>query len=392
MQFKASNNIHDMKTILYWLPKMHKTSVGSRFIAASFRCTTKPLSRLLTDCLTLVTKHYCQYNAGNKRRCGANCFWIINNSIQVLELLRRINSSKHAKSFNTFDFSTLYTSIPHALLIHSIRELVFEAYKIRDATYICTGYASTFWSNAKHNAQVNITADKLTEYIEYLIDNIYVCAGDKTFKQSIGIPMGTDCAPLLANLFLFFYVKRKLKHNHGHALLSVRYIDDLLTLNNPLFEQEIPHIYPPELLLKKTTESPDMVLFLDICVKLKDKMFCSSVYDKKDDFSFVVAKFPYLDSNIPAKPAYGIYISQLVRIGRICDEYNDFLERHREITSRLVKQGFILLCSTFKKFYRRYRCIVDKFDHGVKVHIKDGIALPIGSLPKVRKFVCVNRR
>ena len=45
------------------------------------------------------------------------------------------------------------------------------------------------------------------------------------------------------------------------------------------------------------------------------------VYDKRDGFSFEIVKFPFLCSNIPSKPAYGVYISQLVRIGRICSIY-----------------------------------------------------------------------
>ena len=75
--------------------------------------------------------------------------------------------------------------------------------------------------------------------------------------------MGMDCEPLLANLFLFFYeykyVKDKLKTKPGEARLlrhTVRYIDDLITLNNPTYEQEIPNIYPTQLQLKKTTETP----------------------------------------------------------------------------------------------------------------------------------------
>ena len=58
--------------------------------------------------------------------------------------------------------------------------------------------------------------------------------------------MGTDCAPLLANLFLFFYEnKNQLKLSQKVAVKfkhTLRYIDDLLTLNNPHFEQEIPNI------------------------------------------------------------------------------------------------------------------------------------------------------
>ena len=41
--------------------------------------------------------------------------------------------------------------------------------------------------------------------MNYLIDNCYVSCGDSLFRQKIGIPMGTDCAPFLANLFLYSY-------------------------------------------------------------------------------------------------------------------------------------------------------------------------------------------
>ena len=72
---------------LYWLPKLHKTPFGSRFIAASNRCTTKPLSSLLTACLHTVTLHFKEYCNGIFRNSGINCFWIINHSLQVLSLL-----------------------------------------------------------------------------------------------------------------------------------------------------------------------------------------------------------------------------------------------------------------------------------------------------------------
>ena len=67
----------------------------------------------------------------------------------------------------------------------------------------------------------------------------------------------------------------------------------------------------------------------------------SSVYDKRDQFKFHIVNFPHLDSNIPCKPAYRIYISQLVRIGRICDNHNSFKYRHKLLTSRLIKQGYL---------------------------------------------------
>ena len=51
----------------------------------------------------------------------------------------------------------------------------------------------------------SITSDQLITYVEYLVDKIFISIGNHVFKQVIGIPMGTDCAPLLANLFLFHF-------------------------------------------------------------------------------------------------------------------------------------------------------------------------------------------
>ena len=76
------------------------------------------------------------------------------------------------------------------------------------------------------------------------------------YRQTIGIPTGTDCAPQLTNLFLFHYecsyMKNLVRDNLCMAKRFsdiVRYIDDLLTLNNSNFEEEFRNIYPPELTL-----------------------------------------------------------------------------------------------------------------------------------------------
>ena len=114
---------------------------------------------------------------------------------------------------------------------------------------------------------------------------------------------------------------------------TVRYIGDLLTLDNPLFEAEIPNIYPPELELKKTTEAIDRLSYLDLYIDIIDHQFITSVYDKRDSFKFSIVNFPHLDDNIPT---YGIYISQLVRFGRICDKKEGFIERQYRLTTRLI--------------------------------------------------------
>ena len=91
--------------------------------------------------------------------------------------------------------------------------------------------------------KTSIREDSLIE----MNSNIYIKVGNKVFRQQVGIPMGTYCAPLLANLFLFYYeykyMKNLVKDNLQAAMKfngTMRYIDDLLTLNNSGFASKIP--------------------------------------------------------------------------------------------------------------------------------------------------------
>ena len=70
--------------------------------------------------------------------------------------------------------------------------------------------------------------------------------------------------------------------------------------------------------------------------RLKTK-FC----DKRDDFIFPIVNFPFISSNIPVSPVYGVYISQLIHYSRACAQYGDFLDRAQLLTQKLLKQGHI---------------------------------------------------
>ena len=85
--------------------------------------------------------------------------------------------------------------------------------------------------------------------MEYLIENVYVSIRNRVYRQCVGIPMGTDCAPLLANLFLFYYKYKYMKNLIKNNIIlakkfnnTMRYIDDLLTLNNNQFDAAIKDI------------------------------------------------------------------------------------------------------------------------------------------------------
>ena len=159
-----------------------------------------------------------------------------------------------------------------------------------------------------------------------------------------------------------------MKHDITKAIQfsnTFRYIDDLFSINNVDFGNYISAIYPPELQLTDTSTSSTEVCYLDTHIKTGDTNtpFRISIYDKRDDFTFRIVNFPYMDSNIPANPAYGVYISQLVRYARICTSKVDFMNRLRRLSLRLRQQGFLtnLLQRTFTKFFNRHGLIVVKY-------------------------------
>ena len=380
----------------YWMPKLHKNPYSYRFIAASHKCTTKPLSRFLNSALRLILKHFREYCLGIYRNTGVNAFWIVENSLEVLDSLRSIPTRK--AQLASFDFSTLYTAIPHNLLKDKITNLIHSAYTCRKSQYIEVCQDKAFWSNNVSNKAV--TAVHLVELFNYLIDNIYVCVDGSVFKQCVGIPMGTDCAPVVANLFLFAYeyefMKGLLKDNITLAIKfsnTYRYIDDLLCINNKDFELSISDIYPKELILKKTNTSPKKSPFLDLDITITNNQFITKVYDKREDFNFDIVNFPHLDSNIPNTPAYGVFISQLIRYSRICSDFSSFQAKSLQLCSRLIKQGYkyFKLKSTFKTFLSRQPLVRIKYKQKVASMLKDCLVLPHIVLPHLQRNVTTRR-
>ena len=95
--------------IIYWMPKMHKNPSGARFIVASSKCSTKPLSKTISYIFKLIFEQKQNFHLKSKFYANINYFWVVKNSFPVIEKLNKINSRKGAKCISTFDFSTLYT-------------------------------------------------------------------------------------------------------------------------------------------------------------------------------------------------------------------------------------------------------------------------------------------
>ena len=177
-------------------------------------------------------------------------------------------------------FVTLYTTIPHTKLKAILSELIKNAFRCKNGKkcfeYIVVGHKSTYFVTNTSNAKNKTTEDDIVRMLEFLIDNICVECGGVIFQKVIGIPMGTNCAPLLANLFLYSYeaefIQTLIKSGKRHLAKSFnftyRYIDDVLSINNPKFGDYIDFIYPVELEIKDTTDADYHASYLDLLFEI----------------------------------------------------------------------------------------------------------------------------
>ena len=135
-------------------------------------------------------------------RSGINHMWILKNSDLLNNLKSRYFS--HVSSIKTFDFSTLYTTLPHDKLKTRLKETIHKAFSHRNygSKFVVLGYNSTYFSNKIQKDKTCYSEEQVISMLEFLIDNIFVSFGGTLFQQVVGRPMGTNCALLLADLFL----------------------------------------------------------------------------------------------------------------------------------------------------------------------------------------------
>ena len=337
---------HKTLPIMYWMPKMHKDPIGKRFIIASKTCSNKILSSTISKVFKLIYNQIQHFHEGEKFLKNYNLFWVLNNSEPVIRNLERINRRNNAKSISTFDFSTLYTKIPHDQLIDRLNKVIDCVYRGGENKCIRISKAgNAYWGNISKD-HVSFTQNSLKQAVKYLIENCYFNVGNIVMKQIVGIPMGIDPAPFWANLFLYSYelefMKELIKNNKSKAKKfhsTSRFIDDLCAINDGgEFQNTFHGIYPPSLELK-IEHCGTHATFLNLDINIFENKFIYKLYDKRADFQFSIVKMPYKDSNMPEAIFYSSIVGEILRIGRSSLLLNDFLLNANELIKRMIKQG-----------------------------------------------------
>ena len=337
------------------------------------------------NCLHILSKVFRSTAKQPTPRSGVNQMWILKNSKELLEHLQSPNLN-HITSIKSFDFSTLYTTIPHQKLKSRLATIIRNSFIHKNGNrrykFLVLGREGPYFVKEHSDSNNKYTEDDIINMLDFLVDNIFVVFGGKVFQQIVGIPMGTNCAPLLADIFLYSYEadfmqsllstgKKKLASQFN---FTYRYIDDVLSINNPDFENYLGQMYPAELEIKDTTESNTSASYLDLLLSIEsDGQLRTSLYDKRDDFNFHITNFPFLSSNIPSSPAYGVFISQLIRYARACSSYECFILRAARLSSKLLGQGYVMerLKSSLRKFYGRYGDLIKHYEVSLSQMLHD---------------------
>ena len=311
-------------------------------------------------------------------------FWSIKISSEVLNKLKL--RGFRATSLSTYDFSTLYTTLPHNLIKEKLINLIEWTFKREGSPYIACNERQAFFTSGDTKRYKLWSCQNVCKALLYLLDNIYIRFGTKLYRQIVGIPMGPNCALIVADLFLFCYEKDFMMFLVSdvkqaeiiEAFKSTsRYLDDLLNIDYPYFEGMVNRIYPPELQLNKANTSDTEASFLDLHLSISNGFVSSKIYDKRDDFYFDIVNFPFLDGDVPVLPLTGFTFLNLFGL-LVSSHVADFNARYKSLTAKLLQQGYRYqkLRKTFSKFYRRYYELVSKFNVGLKTLLHQGLSEP----------------
>ena len=372
---------------LYWIPKIHKKTIKFRFIVAGVKCSVKPLAKSVTSVLKKFYGQIENYYAKSHFFSGIKNFWCVQNKDPITKNIDSLNSRGRANSVTTYDFSTLYTKIPHGNLIEVLNELIDFCWKGRHKRNIIITKNGAFWpkeetgNTKKNNDNVSFSWEKFKKAISFLMDNCYFKMGSKIFRQVIGIPMGSDPAPFMANLYLFHYENIFMRNLKKEDIQKARrfgnvfrFIDDLCAINdNGLFEEYYKDIYPKDLILTKENQGNKHASFLDLDITILDKKFNLKLYDKRDAFSFSIVRMPHITNNMPSKIFYSTTGSEILRIATCTTDASQFVTTCKNLLTRMFNQGarYMKTKTTLNKFFNKNKYVFSKFFENSESMCKD---------------------
>ena len=152
---------------------------------------------------------------------------------------------------------------PSNLIRDKLIDLIERTFQREGSPYLACNDRNAFFISENLKKNHAWSCQNVCDTLIFLLNNIFIRFGTKLYRQVVLILLGTNCAPLVANLFLFCYERDFMMSISLYKQANVidafnttsRYLDDILNINNIYFDNMVSQIYPSELQL-------NMILFL----------------------------------------------------------------------------------------------------------------------------------
>ena len=327
---------------------MHKNPIKFRFITGAHSSSLKSISIEFQKVLRFLQKHFERYCRVSSSHSGINNYFSISNSEGVINSMRSV-SNPNTKIFCA-DFSSLFTNLPHDIVRENIWMLMDILFKNSGKENVVVNSFSVRYDSGDSLKGRLYSKDDLKYILDFILKESFALYSGTIYRQEKGIPQGNNASPQIADLTLammeYRYITKHIKNNHplSHCLRrTFRYIDDLLHVSTKteLFIETTKEMYHSSLTLERTNEENKETAFLDMLITPQAQgSLRLSLYNKTDDYSFEVIRYPHKKSCIPSKIGLNTFHGELLRIYRNCTHFQEFKVRVRALISRFAEIGY----------------------------------------------------
>ena len=283
------------------------------------------------------------YRQKGIRRC-----WIVNSIDDVFCCIKNNHDLLCNLNPRTFDFTTMYLSLPHSVIFKNIYYSVNEAIM----------HSQQFLCDEKLKSRSLPNLQRIMSYVRFIVCNTFITNIEgNLIQQVVGIPMGTNSAPAIANLTLYASEAQFMDtlyridpQNAKKYAFTFRYIDDCL-----LWDVEPPPTDVYQLFYSETTLE-DRVNFLGGTIQKCNNKLYISVYDKTVNWDLPIIRFPHYHSNTPSHQIIGVMLGQFTRYYRICNTVTSFKVAATNLILRILHRGhsYTTIIKSWKRFITKH--------------------------------------
>ncbi len=324
--------------------------------------------------------------------------WICRTSQEYVDA---VAAMPNGRRMTTMDFTTMYTQLDHETVIREVGNSIDDAASELLRRFPCVSLdAIAYSTNGTWNTEgKGWNLKKLKSAVEASVRNAFVKLGNTVWCQKIGIGMGLEDSPPIANLVLYRAEKLFVDHLVAHCNADTlrekycnfayhrRYIDDIFA---PTSADDLPSMEQYFGMKLAVTHEGHKVVFLGVETESREGLstLCRCL-DKQKSFKFTITRYPSWDTNVPRHVKIGTIVGCLGRVYELTSLVKDFVEEARYVLSNFTERGYTpaALEAGVRKFANRYIVSQARKDIIVQLTTKGNEAPPQVGLASARTSV-----